>query len=146
MNLLSDGFSYNPTSGLVISGNLLTFLFCLLAVSIVFGLFAKPLKINSEMSDVVLIGIAFIVVCISTAKTKFINGDVVTVAMLFNVVSVIFGKFLRYAGLNSEAVILGTSATVLVFNVVKNQFIINDVYGWLQTLEVGSRLLRTFGY
>lgn len=146
MNLLSDGFSYNPTSGLVISGNLLTFLFCLLAVSIVFGLFAKPLKINSEMSDVVLIGIAFIVVCISTAKTRFINGDVVTVAMLFNVVSVIFGKFLRYAGLNSEAVILGTSATVLVFNVVKNQFIINDVYGWLQTLEVGSRLLRTFGY
>jgi len=146
MNLLSDGFSYNPSSGLVISGNLLTFLFCLLGVSIVFGLFARPLRIQSEMSDVVLVGIGFIVVCISTAKTKFINGDVVTVAMLFNVVSVIFGKYLRYAGLNSEAVILGTSATVLVFNIVRNQFIMNDVYGWLQTLEVGSRLLRTFGY
>ena len=101
MNLLSDGFSYNPSSGLVISGNLLTFLFCLLGVSIVFGLFARPLRIQSEMSDVVLVGIGFIVVCISTAKTKFINGDVVTVAMLFNVVSVIFGKYLRYAGLNS---------------------------------------------
>lgn len=146
MNLLSDGFSYNPSSGLVISGNLLTFLFCLLGVSIVFGLFARPLKIQSEMSDVVLVGIGFIVVCISTAKTKFINGDVVTVAMLFNVISVIFGKYLRYAGLNSEAVILGTSATVLVFNIVRNQFIMNDVYGWLQTLEVGSRLLKTFGY
>ena len=146
MNLLSDGFSYNPSSGLVISGNLLTFLFCLLGVSIVFGLFARPLRIQSEMSDVVLVGIGFIVVCISTAKTKFINGDVVTVAMLFNVISVIFGKYLRYAGLNSEAVILGTSATVLVFNIVRNQFIMNDVYGWLQTLEVGSRLLRTFGY
>ncbi len=146
MNLLSDGFSYNPSSGLVISGNLLTFLFCLLGVSIVFGLFARPLRIQSEMSDVVLVGIGFIVVCISTAKTKFINGDVVTVAMLFNVISVIFGKYLKYAGLNSEAVILGTSATVLVFNIVRNQFIMNDVYGWLQTLEVGSRLLRTFGY
>lgn len=145
-NSLSDGFQYNPTSGLLIGGNLLTFLICLLIVGILFGILAKPLKLQTEFSDIITIGILYAIACISTAKISYIHGDMTIVSMLFNVVSILANRVMKFLGLDGQSVILVTSLTVLLFNIVKNEFIINDIYTKLQQLEFTVNLWKMLGY
>lgn len=145
-NSLSEGFQYNPTSGLLIGGNLLTFLFCLLGVGILFAILAKPLKLNTEFSDIITIGILYAIACISTSKVSYIHGDMTIISTLFNIVSILANRIMKFLGLESQSVILVTSLTVLLFNIVKNEFIINDFYTKLQQIEFTIKLWKLLGY
>lgn len=143
---LNDGFRYDPTSGILIGGNLLTFLLCLVIVGVIFAILAKPLKLATEFSDIITIGLLYAIACLATAKVKYIHGDMTIVSMLFNIISILANRVMRTLGLDSQSVILVTSFAVLLFNMVKNEFIINDIYTKLTQLKIIVQFLNTIGW
>ncbi|MGB4849165.1 MAG: hypothetical protein WBP41_14675, partial [Saprospiraceae bacterium] len=97
-------------------------------------------------SDIITIGILYAIACISTSKVSYIHGDMTIISTLFNIVSILANRIMKFLGLESQSVILVTSLTVLLFNIVKNEFIINDFYTKLQQIEFTIKLWKLLGY
>ena len=131
-NLFNDsGVTYNPESGLIISSNLFIFIIIIIAVSTFYGLIAKSFKIRTEFSDMFVIGLINIFLIYFTTNIKYINGDPVIVCLLFGILAIVLRPVITYLGWTLESVILVSNTSLLVFSIVRNHLIINDLYNKL---------------
>lgn len=144
-NSLTDGFKYDPNSGILIGGNLLTFLICLLIVGILFAILAKPLKLNTEFSDVAIVGILFAAVCIMTRNIPYIRGDLITVSILFNILSIFLRRILKSLGIDTDTVIIVTNFTMMLYILIKNEFTFWNILYVLRNFRIVVQLLNMIG-